>query len=165
MEKYLTILPLENSMEKEKLTYEKTKEKALRLLEFRSHSEFELKQKLIRAGGTEIDKVLEFCREYNFLNDADYAKKCAKDLQHLKKYGVRRIKDELSARGIASELISEAISELETDEGDTLLPLMEKKLSGNFEKKNVDKAIRYFLYRGYGFSDINRCIDTLRNGE
>ena len=152
-------------MEKEKLTYEKTKEKALRLLEFRSHSEFELKQKLIRAGGTEIERVLDFCREYHFLNDGDYAKKCAKDLQHLKKYGVRRIKDELRARGLASELIEGAIAELEVDEGEELLPMMEKKLSGNFEKKNIDKAIRYFLYRGYGFSDINKCIDTLKNGE
>ena len=107
-------------MEKEKLTYEKTKEKALRLLEFRSQSEFELKQKLIRAGGTEIERVLDFCREYHFLNDGDYAKKCAKDLQHLKKYGVRRIKDELRARGLASELIDEAIAELEVDQGEEL---------------------------------------------
>ena len=152
-------------MEKKELTYEQTKEKALRLLEFRSHSEFELIKKLERAGGTEIESVLEFCREYNFVNDADYAKKCAKDLCNLKKYGVRRIKDELRAKGIEAELIEDALSELFVCEEETLLPLMEKKLAGNFEKKNVDKAIRYFLYRGYGFSDINKCIDTLKNGE
>ena len=56
-------------MEKKQLTREQTKEKALRLLDFRSHSEEELRQKLGRAGRTEIDEVLSFCREYKFIDD------------------------------------------------------------------------------------------------
>ena len=39
---------------------------------------------------------------------------------------------------------------------DMLLPLVEKRLKGDFEKKNIDKCIRYFMYRGYGFSDIKK---------
>lgn len=148
------------------LTYEQTKEKALRLLDFRSHSVAELKKKLEAAGGTEIDAVLDFCLEYKFLNDEIYAKRLAKDLANLKKYGKRRIKEDLLSRGIDSEFVENALSELEFDEFSELLPLMEKKLKNNFEKKNVDKAIRYFLYRGYGFSDINKCIEQLKqNGE
>ena len=45
---------------------------------------------------------------------------------------------------------------------DMLLPLVEKRLKGNFEKKNIDKCIRYFMYRGYGFSDIKNCIDNIK---
>lgn len=149
-------------MDKKELTLEQTKEKALRLLEFRSHSENELKQKLERAGGTGIDKVLEFCRQYNFLNDREYAKKLSKDLANLKKYGKRRIKDELRSRGIDDEYITEALDELDVDEEERLLPLLEKKINNNFDKKNEDKAIRYFLYRGYEFSDIKRCLDTIK---
>jgi len=50
------------------LTREETKEKALRILEFRSHSAFELKEKLRRAGSTEedIEYMIDFCIEYNF---------------------------------------------------------------------------------------------------
>ena len=33
---------------------------------------------------------------------------------------------------------------------------------GDFEKKNIDKCIRYFMYRGYGFSDIKNCIDNIK---
>lgn len=149
-------------MEKKELTFEQTKEKALRLLEFRSHSENELEKKLKNAGGTGIDEVLDFCREYNFLNDREYAKKLSKDLSHLKKYGKRRIKDELKSRGIADEYIGEALDELDVDEEESLLPLLEKKLANNFDKKNEDKAIRYFLYRGYEFSDIKRCLEVLK---
>ena len=149
-------------MEKKELTFEQTKEKALRLLEFRSHSENELEKKLKNAGGTGIDEVLDFCREYNFLNDREYAKKLSKDLSHLKKYGKRRIKDELKSRGIDDEYIGEALYELDVDEEESLLPLLKKKLANNFDKKNEDKAIRYFLYRGYEFSDIKRCLEVLK---
>lgn len=153
--------------EKKILNYEQTKEKALRLLEFRAHSEKELKDKLIRAGATEenIEKALDFCREYKFVNDELYAKRKAKDLQNLKKFGKYRIKSELSQKGIASDLIELALLELDEEEGDRLEPLIRKKLSGNFEKKNIDKCIRYFIYRGYGFGDIKSCIENIKTEE
>ena len=49
-------------------TYEAVKEKALCLLEFRSHSEQELIRKLRMNGASEehIDMTLSFCREYGF---------------------------------------------------------------------------------------------------
>lgn len=151
-------------IEKKILNYDETKEKALRLLEFRSHSESELIEKLKRAGSADedIEKVLEFCRHYGFVNDEQYAKRKARDLQNLKKYGRQRIVTELRRKGIARDLIDSALFELEEDEEDILYPLIEKKLGGNFEKKNTDKCIRYFIYRGYSFGDIKRCIDRVR---
>ena len=150
--------------EKKELTFEQAKDKALRLLEFRSHSERELKDKLKRAGAKEddIEEILEFCRNYGFVNDLAYAKLKARDLKNLKKYGIKRIKAELYSKGISSEHVEEAVSELDDDEEDTLLPLIEKKLKGNFEKKNIDKCIRYFIYRGYDFGDIKSCIENLK---
>lgn len=148
-------------IEKKVLNYDETREKALRLLEFRSHSERELTDKLRRAGSVDedIERILEFCREYGFVNDEQYAKRRARDLQNLKKFGRKRISQELRQKGIAQELIDLAVSELEDDEEDRLYPLVLKKLGGNFEKKNIDKCIRYFIYRGYGFGDIKSCID------
>ena len=40
--------------EKKELTFDEAKDKALRLLEFRSHSERELSDKLKRAGAKEV---------------------------------------------------------------------------------------------------------------
>lgn len=149
--------------EKRELTAAEAKEKALRLLEFRAHSEKELCEKLRRAGATaeDLPPIIEFLREYGFLNDAEYAKRLARDLQNVKKLGKRRIAQELKSRGINGEDFEAALSELSDDEEDALFPLVEKKLGGNFEKKNIDKAIRYFMYRGYGFDDIKRCIDGI----
>ncbi|MCC8160522.1 MAG: recombination regulator RecX [Oscillospiraceae bacterium] len=149
--------------EQRELTFEEAKDKALRLLEFRAHSEKELADKLKRAGAKEydIEEILEFCRNYGFVNDRNYALSKARDLKNLKKYGVRRIKSELYSKGIPAEYIEEAVSELDYEEND-LLPLVEKKLKGDFEKKNVDKCIRYFIYRGYSFSDIKSCIENIK---
>lgn len=150
--------------EKKELSKGKAKEKALRILEFRSHSEKELWDKLIRAGAKpeDLPEIFEFLKEYSFINDGEYAKKLAKDLQHLKKFGLRRIREELKVRGISGEDLENAMLELEDNEEDQLLPLMERKLGGNFDKKNIDRAIRYFAYRGYGFDDIKSAIERIK---
>lgn len=150
---------------KKELSASEAKEKALRLLEFRAHSEKELCDKLVRAGANKEDlpPIIEFLKEYNFLNDREYACHLARDLQNLKKLGKRRIKDELWSKGLSSDDIDAAVSELPDDDPEELLPQVAKKISGNFDKKNVDRAIRYFLYRGYGFDDIKLCIEQLKS--
>ena len=143
--------------------YEQTKDKALRLLTFRAHSEKELCDKLRMAGAKEedIERTLEFCRRYEFVNDLQYAKSKARDLKNLKKYGKRRIEAELYSKGISSETVSEAVGELEFDD-DILKMLVEKKLANNFEKKSIDRCMRYFLYRGYELSVMRNCIEEIK---
>lgn len=151
-------------MEKQ-LTYEQAKEKALRLLEFRAHSEKELRDKLAFAGARseDIEEIIELCRRYNFVNDRSYAARKAADLKNLKKYGRRRIERELSFKGISSEHIAEALEELDFDDAEeTLAPLVRKKLGGDFERKSVDRCIRYFMYRGYEARDIKNCIESIK---
>jgi regulatory protein len=152
--------------EKKTLTTEETREKALKYLEYRAHSEKELSDKLRRAGARaeDIESALEFVQRYNFVNDADYARRLARDLKKLKKYGSYRIRQELKFKGISEEYISEAMAQFEEeDETDALLPLVEKRLRGNFEQKNIDRVIRYFAYRGYRFEDIKRCVDIAKD--
>ena len=72
---------------------------------------------------------------------------------------------ELKKRGIAEEHIETALSELSEDESDALFPLIERKLGGSFDQKSIDRAIRYFVYRGYDFGDIKRCIEKIRENQ
>ena len=156
------------NMEKErKLNYEQTKNKALRFLEYRTHAEKELKDKLRRAGAEDdnIEKVMDFLREYNFVNDSDFALRYAKDLKNLKKFGKKRVKTELMKKGISAVLAQEALEELDWEEEDVLFPLIKKKLGGNFERKNTDKCIRYFLYKGYSYDDIKKTLDRVKSEE
>lgn len=141
-------------------SYDAVKEKALRLLEFRSHSEAELCSKLRRAGASEehIAQALEFCRSYGFVNDRAYAARKAADLFRLKKYGRRRIYNELKALGIDEEYIN--LDDLDIDEElSNLRSLAKKKLNGDFSQKSKDKCIRFLVYRGYDFYDIKNIIN------
>jgi len=147
-------------------TYEETKEKALRLLEFRSHSKKELFQKLSRLGADEeyIQRTLGFLENYNLVNDEEYAKRLANDLKNLKKYGKNRIKTELYERGIPSDIVEEIIDGICEDE-EQLLLLVAKRIKSDFSQKNIDKIMRYFIYRGYSASQIKRCIDKIKETE
>ena len=144
--------------------YEQAKDKALRLLTFRAHSEYELRNKLKTAGAKEedIERTLDFCRRYKFVNDLQYAQYKARDLKNLKKFGRRRIETELKMKGISAELIDEALSELDFEDNTALLALVKKKLGGDFERKSADRCIRYFMYRGYELGEIKKCIEQLK---
>lgn len=144
-------------------TYEAVKEKALRLLEFRSHSEKELSFKLTHYGASDehIERTLDFCRRYGFVNDESYAIAKASDLIKLKKYGLRRVRAELKSKGIPDDLIENALMSLDTEnEENVLKELVRKKLRGDFSDKNKDKCLRYFVYRGYDIYDIKDAIGT-----
>ena len=145
------------------LDYAAAKEKALRLLEFRSHSEYEMRTKLLHAGAKaeDIDGIMDFLREYSLVNDRIYAQRLAADLSKLKKFGGYRIKSELMRRGISNEICEEVISGLDCDEAQMLLPLMKKKLGGEFDRKSRDRAFRYFAARGYSFDDIKHAFDEI----
>ncbi len=152
---------------KTELNFDEAKEKALRYLEFRSHSEKELSDKLKRAGAKDDDilAVMEFLKEYNFLNDRAYAEKYAHDLVVLKKFGKKRVKLELSKKGISSEILDEVLEDFDWDSEDILTPLVKKKLSGDFEKKSIERTIRYFLYKGYSFDEIKLSIEKIKTEE
>ncbi len=149
------------------LDFPSAKDKALRLLAFRAHSEYEIKDKLSHANAPQdvIDEVMAFLREYKLVDDRIYAERLAKDLSNIKKFAKHRITMELSQKGISREIANEAVADLETDELEMLLPQMAKKLGGDFSQKSRDRAFRYFASRGYGFDDIKRAFNEIKSEE
>ncbi len=145
-------------------SFDAVKERTLRLLAFRAHSEFELRDKLAHDGASQedIDAVIDVLYEYKLIDDRIYAERLAADLSNIKKYGRYRIVAELSRKGISREIIAEVTDEMETDEEEQLLPLMERKLGGDFDQKSRDRAFRYFAARGYSFDDIKSAYNKLK---
>ena len=146
------------------MSFDEVKDKALNLLSFRMHSEAELRNKLKMRGAQNehIDMTMDFLKECGFIDDYAFAERYAEELYLNKKYGLNRIKSELFKRGIDSGIISEILEDMEFDR-DQLYSLAEAKLGGDFSKKNIDKTVRYFTYRGYGISDILSCIDEIKS--
>jgi len=145
------------------LTADDIKNKALEFLSRRMHSEYEIKEKLCLRGAdsSAIDEAIEFLKENNFLDDKSFAQMYAEELFN-KKLGKNRIKSELYKKGIDSGIVSEILENSENDE-DLLLSLVKNKLCGDFSKKSIDRAVRYFTYRGYSVSEIFSAINKLRD--
>lgn len=146
------------------MDFEQARERALCILDIRIHSAYELKRKLIQKGvENEIaDAVIADLEDYGIINDREYARIFAEHLSENKKFGKHRIKQELAQKGIDSSIISDTVAELETDESTVLYPLVENKLGGDFERKSIDRTVRYFANRGYSVGDIFKCIDLVR---
>lgn len=146
------------------MNFDETKERALCILDFRMHSRYELKTKLLQKGAEAdiAEAVLDELADYGVVNDSEFARALIRHLAENKMYGKRRIKSELSKRGVDSETANIALEEFEFDEKEQLYPLVERKLNGDFEKKSIDRTVRYFANHGYNIGDIFNCINLVK---
>ena len=85
-------------------------ETAFRLLARRDHSLKELRQKLLirKISSAEADDVLQELSARGLLDDARYARKAAFHLGSEKLLGPRRIREKLTLKGIAPDLLADA---------------------------------------------------------
>lgn len=152
---------------KETIIFSKAKDYALSLVSARFYTEKGIIRKLKdKAYDDEtIEKIIIFLKEYDFIDDFQYAKKYIEECISLKKYGHMKIKMQLREKGIASDLLDEAMSYFDFDEieNENLACLVEKKLGGDFEYKNIMRAKRYFVARGYDFGAVDDAIKKIVN--
>lgn len=104
-------------------------EKALYLLEYRSRSRKELKDRLRREVGDETaENTVSHMEELGLVDDEAYARQLAHNLAQSKRFAPRRIRQELAARGIDRDVAEEAAQSARTrcffgDRGDSRPPL------------------------------------------
>jgi len=144
----------------------KAKDQALGYLCYRQRSEKEIIDKLRGKDFSEdiIENTLVFLREYNFVDDLEFARSFTKDKINLNKFGPQRIRHELYRKGISRDIIDEVLDE--DNEYSRALELAKKKLPSY---KNDDKAAKYrklggFLQRkGYSYECVSRILKELLN--
>ena len=131
---------------------EKAKNYALNLLSYRIRSEAELSNRLRKAGyeADIIEEAIAFLKEYKYINDRDFAGRWVNDRLTMKPVGRKRLRWELQQKGIAGELIDQAVNIIdENDEYDMALELVRKKYVK--DKNYTSTKIASFLQRR-GFS-------------
>ena len=135
---------------------------AVSLLARRDHSEKELMEKLSRKGYTEGAEVaIEKLRNSGYVSDERFARLYVRELRSLKKYGKRRIEQELYRKGIARDIISEVLDETDFDENE-LVALIERKYSRYLgDEKGIQKTINSLVRMGYGYGEIRDALKTI----
>lgn len=144
---------------------------ALNSLDYRDHSEKEIRAKLIRKHGAEyVDEAVEKLIELDLINDRRYAENYARELFDHKKFGKIRIKSELIAKGIASDIASETVNSLfedeEPDNIQRIVDIIEKKYYNRMNDEVGRKKVFSALQRmGYTFSDIREAMSEFSDDE
>ena len=144
---------------------------ALNSLDYRDHSEKEIRAKLMRKHGAEyVDEAVEKLMELDLINDRRYAENYARELFEHKKFGKIRIKSELIAKGIASDIASETVNSLfedeEPDNIQRIVDIIEKKYYTRMNDEVGRKKVFSALQRmGYTFSDIREAMSEFSDDE
>ena len=98
-----------------------------------------------------------------YVDDLRYASAYAREKSAISGWGEVKIKYMLSAKGIAKDVIAEALSEIDDVKADArLLKLLENKYRTLKDDPQWRmKLLRFALGRGYSYDEVSACIETL----
>ncbi|MBQ6144087.1 MAG: regulatory protein RecX [Clostridia bacterium] len=149
----------------EEINLNKAKEKALRLLSFRAHSKHELKNKIKNSLGEKYaEGAAEKMENLGLINDKEFAFLYAKELFFKKLYSIKRVKYELTKKGVENNIIEETLSKIDINEEENIKKIFLKKHTDKNtteNEKELRKLVSYCQRLGYSWSVINSAINEL----
>jgi regulatory protein len=126
---------------------------AFNALNARERTEHELRAFLERrkAEPEVVDDVIAAVREEGLVDDAGYARRFAEDRLLIDRWGSDRIARDLERRGVARELVDEALAGHDRDDELTVaIELLDRRFPLPFDgDRERDKAWRMLVRRGY----------------
>lgn len=148
--------------------YLKAKNKALNILSKADQAEKKIREKLSTDFEEDtINRVIEFLKKNNFINDNLLAQKIVNTNLNLDKCGKNRIKQNLYNKGLDVSAINEAMSDIDSDaEFDNAMYLAKKRYERvkNEDKRKVyQKLSQHLAYKGFNYDIIKRVLNKLLN--
>ncbi len=135
--------------------------RAMRYLARREHSRAELHAKLLPhvQEGEDIDAVLDELEKRNWLSDA----RAAEQLVNVKRarFGAQRIAHDLRQRGIAENLISDALPRLKETELEAAREVWQRKFGAPpADQKEKAKQVRFLQARGFALDVVFKVLKS-----
>ncbi|MCY1713838.1 regulatory protein RecX [Caproiciproducens galactitolivorans] len=140
-------------------------EKALYLLEHRSHSQKELADKISRVASREAaEAAAQHMADIGLVNDEDYGRRLAADLLCRKGYSASRTRRELEQKGIDRELAEQIIEETAPDPVQKIQEIIRRKYGLlPQDEKGRRRSIAALQRLGYHWDDIRTAINEMEN--
>ena len=133
----------------------------MRYLARREHSRAELRSKLLPhvQEGEDVEAVLDDLARRNWLSDTRAAEQMV--TQRRSRYGSQRIAHELRQKGIAEDLIAEALPQLKASELDAAREVWSRKFgySAQDQKERARQA-RFLQSRGFAMETILKVLKS-----
>jgi SOS response regulatory protein OraA/RecX len=156
-----TLLQSLHTQSRERRAYER----AQYLLDARDYSYAMLYRKLYQTYHDNLlcKNVCDRLVRAGLINDRNYAERCAEYLIERKKYGMFRARQEMLHRGLAKELVENALSGYEDTAEEQIPAVLEKKygriLTDPKDYKTRQKVIAGMARLGYNFNSVKNAID------
>ena len=156
------------------LIYIRAQEIALHFIGYKMRTEAEVRRKLEeKEVQPEIrDRVMEFLKKYDYVNDVLYVQKYVQERERLAPRGKNLLQLELRQKGVAEKTITAVLAEMELDEADAAVRLLAKKLRHAalpLDQKQKQKLLAFLMRKGFDFETakeaISQMMEQLENTE
>ncbi len=149
----------------EKIENRRAYNQAVSYLSRRDHSEKELLLKLRQKGYADsAEYAVEKLKKDGFVDDERFSRMYVRELIALKKYGKRRIEQELYKKGVSRDIISLVLEETEFGENDLCDIIRRKYYRYLSDEKGVKRTVNALLRMGYSYSEIRTALKEFSEG-
>ena len=150
----------------------KTFDRAVNLLTYKQRSVTELRTRLLEKDWTTpeiVDSVLDKLKEYNYLDDAQFAKTFAASQIRQKPIGKRVLQQKLAMKKLDKETVAEAMEKAfeETPEEEIIERAITKRLrlKGKPEtREDAKKFYDYLLRQGFSYDLVSNKMREIASG-
>lgn len=139
-------------------------DRAVAFLSYRPRSIAEVRQNLVekKIDDAVIEAVIARLREQGYVDDAAFARFWINNRQEFKPSGVRALRFELRQKGIASEIIDEALAEIDVAEAAYRAAKDKaRRLRGNDKRTFRQKVGSLLARRGFDYDTARTVTDRL----
>lgn len=138
----------------------KAYERALNYVTLRPRSEREVRdyarKKQWSPADTEV--IVSKLRTRNYINDSNFARAWVESRMAGKKTSARKLKLELKQKGVAEDIIKNALDNAEFADSDALSSLISKKLRLAKYAADPQKLMLYLVRQGFGYDDVKNAL-------
>lgn len=141
--------------------------RAVSFLSFGDNTARKLSEKLRQKGFSKAAaaEAVRFCVEKRYINEEEQLRRLMEQLCERKKYGLRRIRQEIFIKGFSDDAVKSVFEETAAElDFDAAVTDRVRKLGADAfstpekKKKNVSSLLRY----GFSMDEINRALKTLQ---
>ena len=147
---------------KQPLSFQEVLSKLMRYCSYQERSPFEVKQKLREYAlpADKVDEIMDLLVDDNFINEERFATLFVRGKVKVKRWGLYKIREGLSKKGVNSEEVTKAIATIdETVYAENLDYLVDRKLELSPEfGEDVSKMYRYLQSKGYEGEWISKVL-------
>jgi regulatory protein len=149
----------------------KTMTRAFNILSVKAYSVADMRRRLLEKDWTTpeiVDAVLEKLKEYNYLNDEQFAKTFAASQIRQKPVGKRILKQKLAMKKLDKETVDDALEQVleETPEAEIIERAISKRLrlKGKPEtREDSKKFYDYLLRQGFSYDLVSNKMRELNS--